>query len=309
MAVPIEVWARDVQNNIYPDNSFYKGNARDDSKSQKGKKVHVIQAGSVPAVVTNPTYTGAAATASLRADSDAEYDVDEHRFGPVTIPVTEQGFASYDKRESVMYDTYGSLETAVADWMAYRWSPTAAANFVRTTGDIRDPLAAGQTAQRKAATFKDFMALQLKMNQHDIPQANRKALLCAESLYELQQIPEFMDYEKLGYVQKLKEGIKGSIAGFELYVRSRTVRYSNAATPVKKLPTAANAGTDNLSILAWHPDYVRYSLGSAGNSGIDVFYNPRQAAHFGDLLSGQVFAGGRIGRTDEKGVYVLIEAQ
>lgn len=307
MAVTKETWVADIAENIYPDNSFYMGNGIDDSDSQVGKKVHVAQAGGVPGVTIDAAYTGGT-TPVERDDTDADYEVSCLQFGPIRIKSGNKEFTSYDKRKSVMMDTYGSLETAIANVIAHAWAPTSATKMVRTSGADRAGYLATQTGNRKSVAYADFLKLQLAMNKDDIPQENRKVLLPAEMLFELQQIKEFMDYQNLGYVQELKKGIKGNIAGFDVYVRSKTPVYTNASTPVKRLLTATPAGSDNLSIIAWHPSFVRYSLGNTGNGGIEIFDNPGQAVHFGDLLSGEIYAGGRQKRSDGKGIYVLIEA-
>ena len=303
MGVPVESWAKQIAENIYPENSFYKGNCIDDSGQMTGKTVHVIQSGSVPAVVVNPTTVGG--TPVERTDTDATYDVDVFDFGPIVLLRRDGDFLSYEKRASLLRDTAQSLTTAIADRVSYNWSP--ASNMIRTSGAARASYLTTQTGDRLAIAHKDILRLATKMTADDIPQENRKLLVPAWLLEDLRLIPEFVDYDKLGYVQQLKTGIKGSICGFEVYVRSRTTVYTNAATPVKVAPGTAAAATHNLSILAWHPDFVRMSEGGVSNKGIHVFENPDDAIYKGDIISGQAYMGSKISRDDLKGVYVLVE--
>ena len=307
MGVPVEIWAKEIAENIYPKNVFYQGNAIDDSTQQAGIKVHVIQSGVVPVVEINAPY--AAGVPVERVDTDADYNVDVFDFGPVVLRRADGAFLSYDKRASLMGDTYGVLTTSVADRIAYNWSPASTSHILRTSGAARDAYLPTQTAQRKAVAYKDILRLQTLMTVDDVDDEGRKMLVPAYLLEDLRLIPEFMDYEKLGYIQQMKDGAKGSIAGFTIYVRSRTTRYTNAVLPVKRLPDTAMAATDNLSILAWHPKYVRVSMGGTANAGIHVFENLNDAVYKGDILSGQVFAGGKISYTDERGVYILVESK
>jgi N4-gp56 family major capsid protein len=306
MSVPIEVWAKEIAENLYPTNSFYKGNCIDDSSEQKGKKVHVVQSGSVPAVTVNATYSGGG-TPVERTDTDSDYDVDTYDFGPIVLLRADGSFNSYDKRASLMKDTYGSLNTAVADRIAYNWSPAGATNIIRTSGTARASYMSTQTGDRLAVAHKDILRLSTLMTANDIPDENRKLLIPAYLLEDLRLLPEFMDYQKLGYIQQLRDNIKGSIAGFDVYVRSRTTVYTNASTPVKVAPGTAAAATHNMSILGWHPDFVRMSEGGLSNGGIHIFENLNDAVHKGDVLSGQVFCGSKISRADQAGVYVIVE--
>ena len=140
------------------------------------------------------------------------------------------------------------------------------------------------------------------MDKMEIPFDNRFALIPADMYGELQAIDKFLDYQNRGLVDLISKGFIGEILGFKLYKRSRAGVYTNASTPVMKVSGTATAVTDNLAALFWHANSVRRAEGSP-----EVFINDAQAQYLGSLMNTAVRAGGRISRTDKKGVIALVQ--
>ena len=65
---------------------------------------------------------------------------------------------------------------------------------------------------------------------------------------------------------------------------------------------AAVAATDNAAAIFWQMNSVERALGE-----VKAFENTADATYFGDVLSFLVRAGGRIRRSDGKGVVALIQ--
>ncbi|MBA9078948.1 hypothetical protein [Rufibacter quisquiliarum] len=303
MAIQKEIWARDIAENIYPDNSFYL-NSRDDSEFLEGKKVHLPQAGAKPNVAINRASLPAAV--QKRQDTTGDYEVDEFTTDPVVIQHTEKIEASYNKRQSVLFDHTETLKESVADQLAHRWAPSAATNIIRTSGESRAPYLTSQTGNRLALTKADFIELDRLFNRMDIPIAQRFALIDADLYSDVLKIEDFMKVEKLGS-DILVNGAIGKIFTFQLFVRSRGIVYNNAGTPVAKAPGAATAIADNLGVLAWHQNFVRRAVGATSNGGIEIFEKEADPQFYGDVFSALVRAGGRKARTDEKGVVAIVE--
>jgi hypothetical protein len=304
MALQKEMWATDIAENVYPDNSFLS-QCRDDSEFLEGKRVHLPQAGAAPAVQKNRTQLPAAAT--KRNDDVADYDVDEYTTDPVVLQLTEEIEASYPKRQSVLFDHIQTLTNQIAGGAAFAWSPTAATNIIRTTGNLRDPYKSFQAGQRRAVAKKDFINAARLLNRMDVPQNGRVCLVDADLVADLMDIPEFTQAQMIGQAN-LVNGSIGRLLGFDIYVRSATTLFTNAATPVKKDVVVANAATDNASILFWHPSFVRFAKGTTTNGGIQIFEQANAPGYYGDVFSAMVRAGGRIARTDQRGVVSLVEA-
>jgi hypothetical protein len=60
--------------------------------------------------------------------------------------------------------------------------------------------------------------------------------------------------------------------------------------------------TDNLAILAWADNYVRRAEGA-----IKMYADIDNPLYLGSIFNGSVRTGGTAGRTDQKGVYALVQ--
>jgi hypothetical protein len=87
----------------------------------------------------------------------------------------------------------------------------------------------------------------------------------------------------------------------KVFKRSRSAYFD--ASNAKKAVGAATAVTDNLAVIAWADNYVRRAEGS-----VKVYTDIDNPLYLGSIFNAAVRAGGTAGRTDEKGVYALIQA-
>lgn len=299
MAIQTEVWAKDIADNIFPDNSYFM-NSVDDSPFLEGNKVHLPEAGSVPGVTKNRT--SLPATAAKRTDTEASYDVDSYTTDPIILQNTEEVEVSYAKRQSLLSGNIDTLKTRIADELAIKWAPTLATNFVRTSGSARAGYLTGQTGNRKAVAKDDFIEVNRIFNRMDISQDGRYALIDANMYADLLKIAEFVSYEKIGNAV-LTKGAIGMLLGIQIYVRSSAIRYDNTGTPVIKAYGASVAAADNLACLFWHRNFVRRAQGT-----VDVFEKNKDPQFYGDVLSAEVRCGGKKARATEVGAISLIEA-
>ncbi len=297
----ITLFSNDIQRNLFPDNAFYR-RAKLDSASAGARKVQVPQAGVRPNIFKNPTTFPL--TVLQREDDILEYDVHQYATQPVPIEDKEELEISYNKRADVLADHLMELETRIAEDLAYEWAPSLAANIIRTTSTTADntALAPGATGTRKRITKEDFINAATVLNKQDIPQAGRVALVPADLMGQLLTIDSFVDYERLGTTSKLIEGVIGRLCGFDIMIRSKAVIYDNTATPVRKLPTAAGAATDNQSILFWHPQFVRMA-----SSPVKVYTDLDRPDYLGSIMNAMLRVGGSRARTDQKGVVALVQ--
>lgn len=304
VAVTPIVWARDIAENLYPDNEFYL-RSRDDSSFLEGNKIKLPQAGSGPNVEMDRTVLPASGI--RRTDTVKDYDIHEFTSDPDIITLTDALEISYDKRASVLFNHMMTLRTKIANMFAVEWSPTLAANMCRTTGTTRAALTAGQTGNRKAVAKNDLVEMARIRDNMNFGSDGWLMLVPANLMADIRKIDEFMTADKIGSAN-LISGSVGRLFGFDIMTRSAAGLYDNSSTPVKKALGASVAAADNLGILAWHPSAVRRALGTEGNGGIQVFIKEKDPQYYGDLFSAQVNAGGAIARTNEEGVIALIEA-
>lgn len=293
-------FTKQIKENLYPDNSFYK-NSIDHSPYVNGDKVNVPQSGTNPTVTVNPS--SFPLTVSQSTETALEYSINSHVTLPTHITDDEELIVSYDKRAHVLRKHINTINTSIADYFAYDWSPTVAGAFVRTSGADGTSLAPSATGTRKKITLQDWIDAATVLDAQDIPMDGRFALVPSKMYNEMYAIDSFIDYQKRGVVDMLAKGIIGEILGIKIYKRSRAGLYTNAGTPVKVPVGTAGAATHNMAILIWHQDSVARAEG-----GTKVYINPDKAEYVGGLFNARVRAGGQIDREDGKGVVAIIQA-
>ena len=291
----------DIQKNLYPNNEFYKKSKVDAGVQADVTTVQIPQAGAVPTVVENPT--SFPLTIAPRVDSEVEYAVDVIATEPIVIQDDNELVLSYSKRQDVLQDHVAVLNTRVADKLAHAWSAVPATNQVRTTGADSPVLLTGATGTRKRFSLPDFINAMRIMDNMDAGN-NRIALFSANMYAELitASLSQFVGSDKLSS-DLIAQGVVGKLFNTLIYVRSRTCRYTNAATPLKKIYTAANAATDNDSILIFDPSLVRRAEGI-----VKVYSDLDNPAYLGSIYNAKIRAGGTASRTDFKGIVSIIQA-
>lgn len=304
MALQTEVWASDILGKLFPDDSFVTQSV-DDTAWVNNKKVHSPEEGEEPEVeidgVTVPMTMG------TRTDVDNEWTMRTYRTKPILIEDTDAIEVSYDKRSSVLRQHVNVLNKNIANMMSYDWAPTNAANIIRTTGASRSAIATnfGATGNRKKLLVDQFLTLQSLFNDMDVPQEGRNVLLPSfmyddliaanwATLVNLQSTGESL----------IQNGALMRLFSFKIWIRGgkNILTYTNAGTPVKRLPKATALTTANAAALAWHKDWVKRAKG-----GVTVYANEQDALAQGDIFSARVRAGGRIASNDQTGVIAIVE--
>jgi hypothetical protein len=92
------------------------------------------------------------------------------------------------------------------------------------------------------------------------------------------------------------------IFGFDIFIRSSLVSYTNAGTPARRLPGAAPLTSANASILAYHRDFVRRALG-----GVKVYADEDKPEYYGSIFSAMARAGAAKAYSDETGIVAIVE--
>jgi hypothetical protein len=299
-----KLFSTDLQERLFPDNSFYNG-AQFDAAGFDVESIDIPQDEDGEAeVVVNPTILPL--PISIEFDKKLNYAADLLVTKPTVVTYNNQLLVSYDKRAAKLRKHQRSLEKQIAERILYGWSPTLAAFITQTTGGTTRPASApGATGTRKIAVEADFRKAAEVFDRADIPDDGRRRLVVPPGMK--QDIWDVM--KAYGQGTDLNnflrgEGKLGKLFSFDVYMRSVTQRYTEAATPVKKAIGAANATTDNVAAIAFHPDFVRYIKGA-----VQVWMDP---APRGELAGGQslncgIRGGGTMSRLSELGVYAIVE--
>lgn len=300
MAILTEVWAADIAEKLFPSNSFVSKGINDDAWVSN-KKVHLPQAGANPSVVRNRN-SNTAATATKREDDDLEYNVDAYTTNPTLVEDIEEIETSYLKRQSILRGHIASLNTSIAEWMAYHWSPTKSDRIVRTSGDSRGSTVKGATGNRKKTVLADLLKAKTLLDGMDVPMKGRWALIPSDMYKDLLEIDKVLsaEYNQTG---RLPDGVVNKIFGINLMVRSSSASYTNAATPVLRTPSASDLTTANNAIIIWHEDFVRRAKGE-----VKVYENEDDATLYGSVFSAMARSGGAKAYKDEIGVVAIVES-
>lgn len=303
MAILTEVWARDIKEKLFPDDSFVMQSFSDDMWVNN-KTVHRPQAGALPGVVINrSTYPG---TLVRRPDADNSYNMDEVTTDPTHIPDIEEVEVSYAKRQSVLKGHIDALNLNIANQIAYRWLPSGASNILRTTGGNTAANTPGATGLRKKLTLADLFAAKTLFDDMEVPTEGRHILIPA-SMFNILTSDEkqiLMSSDFRGDAT-IKDGIYSNILTFNIHVRGRNnvPRYNNAGTPVAITPQTPGAATDNACALIWHKDFVAKAKGA-----VKVFSNIDDPVLYGSAFSALARCGGQKMYTDQTGVLAIVEA-
>lgn len=298
MAVQKEIWVNHIIGNLFKNNEFLNNAYNADQYVLSGKVVHIPQAAAAPG--TSKNRESLPATVVKRADTDVTYALDEYTSDPILIPNADLYELSYDKRESVLAESEASLRQTVADWMLRNWAPTASANKLRTSGADVAAHAPSAAGERKKIVSADVKAVAKLFDSWDIPSEDRYALLDADMYYQLLDSFSESTYRDFSKVVDPASGLIGELYGFKFFKRSSALVYDAALAP--KNPTDAGATTDFAASLFWQKNAVERALGMA-----EFFEKLKDPTYYGDIYSILIRMGGRIRRTDSKGVVALLE--
>lgn len=302
MPIQTQVWTRDIKEKLFPENSFVVRGINDDAWVDN-KTVNLAEAGALPEVVRDRS--SLPATRTQRTDSSPNYDLHEHTTTPTVIRDIEETETNYNKRQSVVGSHSKSLNNDIANWIAYYWGATQSANIIRTSGTNRAAVVAGATGTRAQLVLDNIFDAKALMDDMDLDEEGRCILLPAYMYNDLiKSKQELLEIELSGNA-RIENGIIKNILGFEIYKRGKKnlLTYSNAATPVKREPTAANLTTANAAAIFWHEEFVRRALGA-----VKVFSEIDDPSWYASTFSTLARAGGRPAYSDETGIGAIVEA-
>ncbi len=299
-------YVKELEKVINPDNQFYS-KGRVDAGADKFD------------TITIPTQTKRTAakqgTPSLPLqinyveDGVRTYSVGKIYNQPEMVTFEDSTVLNYNKLTSIAQLQGELLMTQMANKAAYSWSPTETKNIFLTTGSARATTLVGATGNRKAVAKADILKIGKRFAEFNVPFTQIIGLLTPDMYYDMLAIDEFVNYEKLGVVSKLQQGIVGNLLGIEFYRRldpdyfSIGVHYSANGATKKESSTTAVATTDSPSSLFFSPMHVRYAQGSAQTQ---INYAP--AGYLGaTIIESWVRFGAAYGRGDQVGVVALVE--
>lgn len=311
MSLLTEVWATDIQDNLYMGNEFMT-RSTDHSMWVMHKTVHVPQAGAKPTVEKDRSVFPA--SIGSRSDTELTYNLSQFTTDPILLQNIEELQISYNKRASILMNIMSSLQFVVATQTLYSWAPSGATRIVSTSGSTSTLNLPHSTAtgSRKMITVADLTAVKSILDRDNIPSAGR-ILLVPQYMYNIDilNISGIVQAYAFGS-PVMPTGVVARVMGFDIMIRSEVLVYDNTGTPVIKGingdgTLTSPATTDQGAALAYHPNYVARALGSitpyydAGSNGNG------KPEYFGSLFSAEVMHGATKLRTGQEGIVALVQ--
>jgi len=298
-----KLFSSDLQKKLFPDNSFYAGTQQDQAAIDCETIEIPHDEDGEAEVVVNPTQLPL--PISIEEDKKKEYGADLLVTKPTMVTYNNQLLVSYDKRAAKLDKHLKSLDRQLAERILYGWSPTLGAFLRQTTGaGTRAATAPGATGTRKVAIEADFLWAFTLFNTLNIPMEGRRVVVPPTMYEDILAIHKAYGQGTDKNNELLAKGALAKIFSFDVFMRSKTQVYTEAATPVKKAIGAATATTDNVAGIFYHTRMVRHIKGD-----VQVWMDPAPRGEYagGIGMNAGLRGGGTMSRLSEIGVAALVE--
>lgn len=297
------LFSDDLQKRLFPDNSFYAG-TQQDVAAVNVEKIEIPQDEDGEAeIVVNPTVFPL--PISIEEDKKKEYGADLLVTKPTMVTYNNQLLVSYNKRAAKLEKHLKSIDRQLAERIMFGWGPSLATFIRQTTGvATRAGSTPGATGVRKVAVEADFMWAFTLFNQMNIPMDQRRVVVPPTMLEDIIAIKKAYGQGTDSNNELLAKGAVTKILTFDVFVRSATQIYTEAALPVKKAIGAASAVTDNWGAIFYHTKMVRHIKGE-----VQVWMDPVPRGEYagGIGMNCGLRGGSTISRLSEIGVCALVE--
>lgn len=305
-------FSKEVQKQLFPDNSFYKKSKVDGGIAADVETVEIPIAGLIPQAKSGDPATLPVPTTE-RTDEKKSYPVVQVYVPPVLVRRENEIVTNYGKLQDVVSQFSDRINTRVADIAAVEWGSDYADSsdkyIVRTTGTAsRVTSLVGATGNRKRVIYEDIVGVQGRFNKMNAPAGGKRyALWTPDMIDDLFLIDKLTDADKV-QIAKVKNGEVGMIFGFESMMRwneekgSTGLSYSVDAQ-IKRTIDEATAATDNAAAIFWNSAMVRHAEGNAS-----TIINRNVPGYLGGtIIEAVVRFGATQNRNDGKGVVSLVE--
>jgi hypothetical protein len=300
------VYSRELQKQLFPDNSFYKKSISESGLAADAKTFEIPNLSNINEAKGDVNTRTVLPLPVVKNDDDkVSGAMKEFYCDPLLIENEEEVVANYSKRQNKQIQQAAALNAKCGDYAAYQWLPTKASNILVTTGTGRASNMVGLSANRLAVTKADILKVYNKlliMNVLSVP-GEMYGLLTPDAYTDLLNISDFVDYEKIGRADKLTLGIVGKICGIEMMVRSKNGHigawFKADNTRLRAIGTAA---TDRPVNLFWHSSLVCTAEGA-----VKTYLHEDSPTYLGTVINATVRFGAEKCRVDEAGVVALAE--
>jgi hypothetical protein len=312
----VHVVLKEYNDYLYPKNDYIASNAMFDAQGADSDKVTINESQEQPFIVENETVFPLPVQST--EDANKSYTIDTLRSLPTFVSDLDELLTVGNKAANEAKKHADAMKTQYYDKIAHAWALDEAeldSAIVRTTGSASTfPVRGDMTGSRKSLKRTDWINAIKVFALQEVPTEGLVALVDEVMYWDIYNLDEFILYTNTGVVDPVRGGgAIGELLGVRIYKRNGVPFYDNDATPalqnyiVKgsdgKYSRHQPSTTDQLSIMMWHPAFVRYSLGNAR-----VYTETGSATLQGNLMSTSIRCGAMRSRIDNKGVVMIIQA-
>ena len=298
------VYSRELQKQLFPDNSFYKKSVNESGLAATAKTFEIPNLSDI-GEANETTRTVLPLTVIKSDDDKVTGSMKEFYCNPILVEDEEEIVANYSKRQNKQLQQAFSLNAKCADYAAYQWLPTGSSNILVSTGTARATNVVGLSGNRLALLKADILKVYNKLLRMNVQGGNGHmfGLLTPDAYTDLLGIADFVDYEKIGRADKLALGIVGTICGIEMLVRSKNGHIGALFTSANaRIKTVGTAATDRPVNLFWHSGYV-----CTAESNVKTYIDQDNPTYLGTVINASVRFGAEKCRVDEAGIVALAE--
>lgn len=301
------LYSKELQKQIFPDNSFYKKSVAETGVADTTETVEKpVQNKIGKAKEGKPNQLPLSIETST--DTKKTYNTTLIYCQPLLIDSQSELMVNYSKRQTKQEQQAGELNNKIAAYAAYHWSPTAKDNILKTTGEARQSNVQGITSNRKSLLKDDLLRLHNLMMRMNVSGVGGKwyGMVTPDQYSDLLKVPEFVDFYKTGFTNKLEKGIVGIILGIEIFVRTTEEGHAGILYKADGTPLQSDAEVKDTLLtggLFWNDKMVCRAEGA-----LRTVVNENAPGYMGGTII-ECFTrfGADIVRDDQKGVITLLE--
>jgi len=307
MAIQREFWLNSIQEVLTKGFEIISQVAENDSAFVQGKKIHVPNAGASAAVARGNTVYPA--PISERTDTTVEYDLTSFQVAPTRLGWSDLQQLSYDKMQSVIQSKLGKLDETIKDYALSQWwthNSGAADRLVSTSGtDTTQNWLNTGAALCKHIVGADVRNAAKILDKEKFPASDRFLLLDYEMFWQLVGDLTY-NAARIEVLPGLYPTINIPVYGFKVIQLPYVAAVSaNTGTVTPIAPNAAD-GTFTYTAnsraigLAFHKSAVSYAW-----TPPQMFGAQGDPTYYGDVVSAEIWGGGKYRRSDGKGVVAI----
>jgi hypothetical protein len=302
-----QILTKELNPYLFPKNDFIAGNAMFDNQGSDSDVVIVNESQELPAVIENQTVFPLPINSTEHANKS--YTIDTHRTEATYVEDVDELLTNFSVRSNELQKHGNVQKTQYFDKIAYLWAQDGVAGMQRTTGSTSTLCLNGtMTGSRKQMTRGDIIKLISTHAKNEVPTEGLVMLIDEAMYWDMINTAGFTQYDLTGVVDPVRGGtLIGDILGVKIYKRNGVPFYSSdALTKLSYIDTDGSRhrpdGAECLSVMMWHPAFVRYSLGNE-----QVYVNVDDAQYQGSYMSTKLRVGATRSRLDDIGVEMLVQ--